>query len=75
MIGVVVNGLNPEVIVVTGGVAASFAALETKVLAAAAEYAFKRALAATRVRIVPGDKRLTLRGAAALVLYEQRRLP
>ena len=71
MIGVIVNGLNPEVIVVTGGVAASFAALETKVLAAAAEYAFKRALASTRVRIVPGDKRLTMRGAAALVLYER----
>ena len=70
MIGVIVNGLNPEVVVVTGGVAASFAPLETKVLAAAAEYALKRALAATRVRIVPGDKRLTMRGAAALVLYE-----
>jgi glucokinase len=73
MIGVIVNGLNPEVIVVTGGVAASFAALEAKILAAAAEYAFKRALAATRVRIVPGDKRLTMRGAAALVLYERGR--
>lgn len=73
MIGVIVNGLNPEVIVVTGGVAASFAVFETKVLAAAAEYAFKRALAATRVRIVPGDKRLTMRGAAALVLYETGR--
>ena len=73
MIGVIVNGLNPEVVVVTGGVAASFAALEAKILAAAAGYAFKRALAATRVRIVPGDKRLTMRGAAALVLYERSR--
>ena len=70
ILGVVVNGLNPEVIVVTGGVAASFAALEKRVLAAAAEYAFKRALATTRIVIVPGDKRLSMRGAAALALYE-----
>ncbi|OLC12089.1 MAG: hypothetical protein AUH29_17530 [Candidatus Rokubacteria bacterium 13_1_40CM_69_27] len=70
MIGVIVNGLNPEVIVITGGVAAAYAPLEKKVLAAAAEHAFNRALAQTRVRIVPGDKRVTMRGAAALVLYE-----
>jgi predicted NBD/HSP70 family sugar kinase len=70
MIGLVINGLNPEVIVVTGGVAASFAVLETRVLAAAAEYAFKRALATTKVLIVPGDKRLSMRGAAALAFYE-----
>jgi predicted NBD/HSP70 family sugar kinase len=75
MIGVVINGLNPEVIVVTGGVAASFATLEARVLAAAADYAFKRALATTKVVIVPGDKRLSMRGAAALAFYEleQRR--
>jgi glucokinase len=75
MIGVVINGLNPEIIVVTGGVAASFAALETRVLAAAAEYAFKRALATTKVMIVPGDKRLSMRGAAALAFYELERSP
>lgn len=70
MLGMVVNGLNPEVIVVTGGVAGAYAALETRVLAATAEYAFKRALAATRISIVPGDKRVSMRGAAALALYE-----
>jgi glucokinase len=70
ILGVVINGLNPDVIVVTGGVAASFAALETRVLAAAAEYAFARALATTRIVIVPGDKRLSMRGAAALAFYE-----
>jgi glucokinase len=70
MIGTIVNGLNPEVVLVTGGVAQSFAALERRILRAAAEYALKRALAATRVSIVPGDKRVTMRGAAALVLYE-----
>lgn len=70
MIAVVVNGLNPEVIVVTGGVAAGYQPLEKRVLSAAAEHAFARALAATRVAILPADKRLTMRGAAALVLYE-----
>lgn len=73
MIGALVNGLNPEVVVVTGGVATAYAARETQVLGAAAAYAFKRALAQTRVRIVPGDKSVTMRGAAALVLYETQR--
>src|SRR5438093_763703 len=58
---------------VTGCVAGSLAALEKRILAAAAEHAFARALAATRITIVPGDKRLTMRGAAALVLYERAR--
>lgn len=73
MIGIIVNGLNPEVVVITGGVAASYAPLGTRVLAAAATHAFNRALAQTAVTIVPGDKRLTMRGAAALVLYESGR--
>ena len=70
MIGTVINGLNPEVVVITGGVAAALAPLETRILKAAGEYAFPRALATTRVTILPGDKRTTMRGAAALVLYE-----
>jgi glucokinase len=70
ILGVVVNGINPEVVVVTGGVAASFAALETRVLGAAAEYAFARALATTRIVIVPGDKQRSMRGAAALAFAE-----
>jgi predicted NBD/HSP70 family sugar kinase len=70
MIAIVVNGLNPEMIVVTGGVAAAFAPRERRVLAAAASHAFARALASTRVVFVPSDKRVTMRGAAALVLYE-----
>lgn len=70
MIGTVVNGLNPDTVVITGGVAESFAPLEKKILTAAAEYAFARALAQTRVTIVPSDKRTSMRGAAALVLYE-----
>ncbi len=70
ILGVVVNGLNPDVVVVTGGVAVSLVALEKKLLAAAAEYAFSRALASTKIVIVPGDKRSSMRGAAALALYE-----
>lgn len=71
MIGTIVNGLNPDAIVVTGGVAESLLALETRIRAAAGEYAFPRALAATRVSFVPADKRTSMRGAAALVLYEE----
>ena len=70
IIGMVVNGLNPEVVVITGGVVASLALLETRILKAASEYALPQALAQTRVTIVPSDKRVTMRGAAALVLYE-----
>ena len=70
MIATVVNGLNPEVVVITGGVAASFATLEREVLGAAAEHTFRRALAGTRILIVPGDKRVTMRGAAALAFHE-----
>ena len=73
MVGTVVNGLNPDVVVITGGVAASLAPLETRILKAAGEYAFPRALATTRVTIVPSDKRTTMRGAAALVFYETAR--
>src|SRR5437870_7374860 len=69
MIGTVVNGLNPDVVVITDGVARSLALLEAKLLGAAGEYAFPRALAATRVTIVPGEKRHGVRGAAALALY------
>jgi hypothetical protein len=65
-----VNGLNPEVVVVTGGVASAFVALEKRVLAAVGEHAFARALAHTKISIVPADKRYTMRGAAALVFYE-----
>ena len=73
VIGIVINGLNPEVIVLTGGVVVGFAAFEQRVLAAAGDYAFKRALSATTIVIAPGDKRSSMRGAAALALYELER--
>jgi len=71
-IGTIVNGLNPEAIVITGGVARSLAPLEARILDAARGHAFAQALAATRVAIVPGDKRAGVRGAAALAHYEMR---
>ncbi len=72
MIGTVVNGLNPEIIVITGGVTEALAPRQGRIRAAAGQYAFQRALAATRIVFAPGDKRITMRGAAALVLYEIR---
>jgi glucokinase len=66
----IVNGLNPEVVVVTGGVAASFAGREASVSRATARHALGPALARTRIAIVPGDKGTTVRGAAALAFYE-----
>jgi glucokinase len=70
MIGTIVNGLNPDVVVVTGGVAAAYAAREARVLRAAARHALALALARTRIAIVPGDKHATVRGPAALAFYE-----
>ncbi len=72
-IGCIVNGLNPEVIVVTGGVARSLVPLQEDLRRRAGAYAMPPALASTRVHVVPGDKRQTARGGAALVLYELER--
>jgi glucokinase len=69
-IGALVNLLNPEVIVVTGGVAASLALLQDDILRRVRRRALAAALDATTVRVAPADKRATVRGGAALVLYE-----
>jgi glucokinase len=69
----IVNSLNPEVVVITGGVAASLVPLEPAIRGRIARHALPRALAGTRIHIVPGDKRRTLVGGAALVLYELQR--
>ena len=53
MIATIVNGLNPEVLLVTGGVAKSLRPLEARICGRAGEYAFARALAATRSRSEP----------------------
>jgi glucokinase len=72
-IGALVNLLNPEIIVITGGVAASLAPLRDDIMRRVRRRALAAALDATTVHVVPGDKRGTVRGGAALVLYETAR--
>ncbi|MDP3909523.1 MAG: ROK family protein [Gemmatimonadales bacterium] len=72
-LAVIVNGLDPEVIVVTGGVAGSLLPLQGEILRRLREHAFAEAMAGTRIHFVPGDKCQTVRGGAALVLYERAR--
>jgi glucokinase len=69
----IVNGLDPEVIVVTGGVAGSLLPLQGEILRRVRDYAFPEAMAGTRIHFVAGDKSRTVRGGAALVLYERAR--
>jgi len=73
-IGTLANLLNPEVIVITGGVATSLAPLKHEILARARRRALADVLDATVVHVVPSDKRSTVRGGAALVRYELARL-
>lgn len=68
-----VNGFDPDVIVVTGGVAESLVPLRADLLRRTAAYAFAQPLAGTRIQIVPSDKRDTVRGGAALFAYERAR--
>jgi glucokinase len=70
-IGGIANGLNPDVIVLTGGVIKSLARFEPRILEHAAEYGFAPALADASIHFVPGFKDQTVRGGAALVRYEQ----
>jgi glucokinase len=72
-LALVVNALDPEVVVVTGGVVKSLMSLEGEIMRRAREYALAEALAKTRIHFSPGDKRQTVRGGAALVLYERAR--
>jgi len=73
LLAVIVNGIDPEVVVITGGVAGSLAPLREEIVGRAARYAHAVPLARSRVEIVSGDKARTVRGGAALVLYELRR--
>jgi predicted NBD/HSP70 family sugar kinase len=73
LLAVIVNGIDPAVVVVTGGVAGSLEPLGADIVHRAGRYALAHPLARTRVQIVSGDKSRTVRGGAALVLYELRR--
>jgi glucokinase len=72
-IGGIANGLNPDVIVITGGIVKSLSRYEDRILEHAAEYGFAATLADARIHFVPGYKNQTVRGGAALVLYERAR--
>lgn len=72
-LAVIVNGLNPERLLLAGSVAKSLKPLEREVRARLARYAFARAVATTRIEILAMDKNATVRGGAALLRYETRR--
>jgi len=72
-LAVIVNGLNPERLLVAGGVAESLKPLDREIRCWAARHAFARALETTRIEILALDKSATVRGGAALVRYETER--
>lgn len=72
-LAVIVNGLNPERLLLAGSVAKSLQPIEAEVRARLARYAFAGALGTTRIEILTMDKDATVRGGAALVKYETAR--
>jgi glucokinase len=72
-LAIAVNALNPEVVVVTGGVVKSLLPLQSEIIRRAGEYILTDSLAGTPIHFVPGHKSQTVRGGAALVLYERAR--
>jgi glucokinase len=72
-LAIIVNGLNPERVLLAGSVAKSLRPLEARLRASLAGHAFAAALAATRLEILSLDKDATVRGGAALVRYETDR--
>ena len=74
-LGALANLPNPEVIVITGGVARSLAPLRDDLLARMRRRTLAAVFDATTVHIAPEAKRRTVRGGAALVFYETGRRP
>jgi glucokinase len=72
-LAIIVNGINPERLLVAGSVGRAFARREGDVRARLARRAYKGALATTRLLFLDLDKDTSVRGGAALVLYEQER--
>jgi glucokinase len=71
---IVVNGLNPEMLLVAGSVGRAFAAREADLRARLARRAYAAALASTRLVFLDLGKDGSVRGGAALVLHERERL-
>jgi predicted NBD/HSP70 family sugar kinase len=72
-LGGIMNGLNPQAIVLSGGVAASLEPYLGEVRRWARAYAMGGAFDAASVQLVPHTKTTALRGAGALFLYEEHR--
>jgi glucokinase len=73
-IAAIVSALDPEVVVVTGGVARSLVPLTVDLRRCVEAYTLAhRPIGGTRIHVIGGDKRRTVRGGAALVLYELNR--
>lgn len=70
-LAIIVNGINPERLLIAGSVGRAFARREGDVRARLARRAYKGALAATQVIFLDVGKDTSVRGGAALVLYEQ----
>jgi glucokinase len=69
----IINGLNPERLLLAGSVAKSLKPLEAELRKQVEAYAFARALAGTHLEILALDKDATVRGGAALIRYETLR--
>ena len=72
-LAMIVNGLNPEAIVLAGSVAKSLVPLESDLRRRLARRAFARALDGTHIGILALDKDATVRGGAALLRCEVAR--
>lgn len=72
-LGAILNVLDPELIVLTGGVANSLLGLESEIRRHTARFALRRAFDGARIVVAPGGKHETVRGGAALARYEQAR--
>jgi len=72
-LAVIVNGLNPEELLLAGSVAKSLRPLEGEVRTRIERSAFARALATTCIEILALDKDANVRGGAALLRYETQR--
>jgi glucokinase len=66
---IIVNGLNPERLLLAGGIARALAPHAAELRARLARRAYAGALATTRLRFLGLDKRTTVRGGAALARH------
>jgi hypothetical protein len=70
-----VNGINPERLLIAGSVGRAFARRESDLRARLARRAFRGAVATTRLAFLDVDKDTSVRGGAALFLYERELTP